>query len=203
MFEKYSNKDSIALLQPAKKGGISVEEAILKRRSIRRYSKKPLNLREISQILWSAYGVTSSRGYRAAPSAGATYPMEIYILVINAEDIEPGLYRYNYENHSINFCKNIESFKPFVSAALGQDFVYEASINIIITAEFSRTTSIYGNRGNRYVWMEAGHIAENISLQAESLGLGTVVIGAFYDDELKKFLNIKEEPLCIMPVGKK
>ena len=203
MIKKYNNKTSIELPPPSKEGGISVEEAISKRRSIRRYSKEPLILREISQILWSASGVTSTTGYRAAPSAGATYPIEIYILIINAEDINPGLYQYNYNNHSINFYRNIESLKPFVSAALGQDFVSEASINIIISAEFSRTTMIYGNRGYRYVWMEAGHIAENIHLQAESLGLGTVIIGAFYDDKIKRFLNIKEEPLCIMPIGKK
>ena len=193
----------VTLPSPKTKGGIPVELALQNRRSVRKYSKKPLTPVEVSQLLWAASGITSSRDFRTAPSAGATYPIEIYILILNVKDIETGLYQYNYHNHTLIFYKNIQSPKPFVAAGLGQDFISEAAINIILTAEYSRTTMTYGERGLRYVWMEAGHIAENIHLQAESLGLGTVVIGAFYDEEVRKLLDIREEPLCIMPVGKK
>ena len=197
-------KDKIITLPPpTTKSGVSFEMALLNRRSIREFLKEPLTLEEVSQLAWSASGITSSDGLRAAPSPGGTFPIEIYLVIFNVTNIKAGIYRYNYIDHTLIFHKDIKSSNSLATASLGQNFISEAAINIVLSADYSKTTATYGERGNRYVWMEAGHIAENIHLQAASLGLGTVILGAFYDEEVKKYMNMVEEPLCIMPVGKK
>lgn len=197
-------ESKIRLPAPQKTGGISVEEALSKRRSARDYPDEPLSLEEISQILWSAQGITASEfGGRTAPSAGATYPLEVYLAVRKAE-LDVGLYRYLPEDHELIrvFSKDVSG--DLAEAALGQSFIAEAPVNIIFSAVFERTTRSYDDRGIMYVYMEAGHAAQNVYLQAQSLGLGTVVVGAFDDNRVSEVLSLpeKETPLYIMPVGK-
>jgi SagB-type dehydrogenase family enzyme len=190
----------IKLLQPREKGVTSIEEALNYRRSVRDYKKGPLSLEQISQLLWAASGRNLYR--RTAPSAGATYPLEIYLLVKEVEGLEPGIYHYSPSRHSLEMIKKQDVRNRLSRAALGQEMIEEAPINIIIAAEYGRTTGRYGQRGHRYVHMEVGHVGQNVSLQAISLNLGAVMIGAFGDQEVKEVLEIKEEPLYIIPVGK-
>lgn len=201
----HSQEKIIKLPEPKYKSEISVEEAILKRRSIRNYKDIPLNIYELSQILWSAQGITEKRfGLRTAPSAGATYPLEIYIVVGKVTNLEAGIYKYNPEEHKITLIYRGDKRLELCNAALGQVSVRIAPATIVITAIYERTTKIYGERGIRYVHMEAGHVAQNIYLQCVSLNLGTVSIGAFIDEEVKKVLNLpkNENPLYLMPIGK-
>lgn len=194
----------IKLPSPVLKGTMSVEEAIYKRRSVRRYGERALNINELSQLLFAAYGITDTlRGFRSAPSAGATYPMEIYVVVGDVVGLEKGLYHYIPEEHTIELVRKGDLREELAKAALNQGMILKAPISIVIASENRRTTSVYGERGIRYIHMEVGHIGQNIYLECEALGLGTVAIGAFFDDRVKNVLGIKEEPLYIMPVGAK
>lgn len=199
-------ENMVSLPEPQFQGKISVEEALLKRRSVRSYREEALNLKEVSQILWSAQGITEpSFGGRAAPSAGALYPLEIYLVVKNVKELPAGVFKYKPENHSLIKIFEGEISRQLAKAALGQNFIAEAPAVLVISGVFERTTKKYGERGIQYVFMEAGHAAQNIYLQAESLTLGTVTVGAFVEEEVKKLLRMPEEenPLYIMPVGKK
>ncbi len=182
---------------------IKLEDVLIKRRSIREYSSAPLTLRELSHILFAAYGVTDERGLKTVPSAGATYPLEIYVNVRDVIGIEEGVYKYIPERHSIVRVLEEEVGHELALVALKQMFIAVAPIVLIIAADYERTISVYGDRGFRYVYMEVGHVAQNVYLMATSLGLGTVSVGAFYDDEVKEILKIKEHPLLLMPVGRK
>ena len=183
--------------------GISVEEAIKNRRSVRDYSPEPLTLKELSQILWAAQGITSG-DKRSAPSAGMTYPLEIYVVVGNVEGLEPGIYHYNPSEHEIEMVMKGDKRSELSKAALGQVWVQNAPVDLVFTAVYERTMSRYGERGKMYVHMEAGHAAQNVYLQSESLGLGTVVVGAFSDSQVKQTLGLKKgSPLYIMPLGRK
>lgn len=182
---------------------IKLEDVLIKRRSIREYSSAPLTLRELSHILFAAYGVTDERGFKTVPSAGATYPLEIYVNVRDVIGVEEGVYKYIPERHSVVRVLEEEVGHELALAALRQMFIADAPIVLIIAADYERTTRIYGDRGFRYVYMEVGHVAQNVYLMATSLGLGTVSVGAFYDDEVKEILKIKEHPLLLMPVGRK
>jgi SagB-type dehydrogenase family enzyme len=196
---------TIKLPDPVLKGSISVEEAISKRRSIREYKDEPLRLEELGQLLWAAQGITSPKGFRAAPSAGATYPLEIYVSVKERGVIglPAGIYHYDPFDHSLTLIKEGDHSLEIYRASLNQEWVKEAPICIIIAADFSRTTSRYGARGERYVYMEAGHVGQNIYLQATALDLGTVAVGAFYDDQLRSIIGCEEAPIYIFPVGRK
>lgn len=194
------------LPEPKYKSNVSVEEAILKRRSIRNYSKEPLKLEEVSQLLWAAQGITDKkRNFRAAPSAGALYPLETYIVVGSVSSIEEGIYKYDPFNHEILKLKEGDYREALSRAALSQSSVREGAVSIVFSAVYDRITERYGKRGIGYAYMEAGHAAQNIYLQAEVLKLGTVVVGAFMDGEVKKVIGMKKEetPLYILPVGKK
>jgi len=195
----------IKLPEPMLKGSVSVEEAISKRRSIREYKDEPLRLEELSQLLWAAQGITSPKGFRSTPSAGATYPLEIYVSVREKGVIglSAGIYHYNPFEHSLVIIKEGDHSLEIYRASLNQEWVKEAPICIIIAADFSRTTSRYGARGERYVYMEAGHVGQNIYLQATALDLGTVAVGAFYDDQLKSIIGCEEAPIYLFPVGRK
>jgi len=196
----------IALRSPSLKGNVSVEEAIYWRRSERRYAPGKLTLDQVSQLMWCAQGITDRRNtLRAAPSAGATYPLEVYAVVKDGgvEGLEAGVYHYRPEDHSLDLIMRGDVSERLASACLGQSWVREAPLNIVITAIYARTTRRYGTRGERYVHIEVGHVGQNIYLQATAMSLGTVAIGAFYDDEVRKVLGVPEEerPLYVMPVG--
>ncbi len=197
---------TISLPEPNLKGEMSVEQAIRRRCSRRRFTEEAIELAELGQVLWSAQGLTSEDGRkRAAPSAGATYPMILYVAVgQNAvEGLEPGIYRYAPAGHALEPHAGGEARRKIAAAALNQDFLASAPALILMAADYPRTTGRYGERGIRYVAMEAGHIGQNIYLQAEALGLGTVGIGAFYDDRLATAFELPEdqEALYLMPVG--
>lgn len=189
----------IKLPKPNERGSISIEETLNKRRSVRDYKREALSLEEVSQLLWAGSGKNLHR--RTAPSAGATYPLEVYLAVGEVKGMESGLYHYSSSRHSLEKVGE-DIRRSLCRAALEQRMIERAPISIIITAEYSRTTAHYGQRGVRYVHMEAGHMGQNISLQAVALNLGTVMIGAFDDREVKEVLGIEEEPLYIIPVGK-
>ncbi len=193
-------------------GAKSVEESINNRRSHRDFIDKELTVDQLSQILWAAYGVTKPRadypflrgGLRTAPSAGALYPLEIYVLVGKVNGIEPGLYRYVSQDHKIVRTINKDLRKELCTASYNQQMIADAPAVLFYSAIYSRCTSKYGSRGReRYVCMDLGHSAENVYLQAEALNLGTCAIAAFNDKLVSKFLQLpkEEEPLYIMPIG--
>jgi SagB-type dehydrogenase family enzyme len=197
-------KGKITLPKVSYAGKTSVEEALSQRRSIREYKDEPLKLEELSQLLWAAQGITSDRGGRTAPSAGAKYPLEIFVVVGKVEKLDPGIYHYHPQDHTLIKIKDKDQRDELSLAALHQSPVKEAPVDLVVTAIYKRTMEKYGERGIRYVHIEVGHVCQNIYLQAESLNLGTVEIGAFEDAKVKKVLNLKEEePLAIMPVGRK
>jgi SagB-type dehydrogenase family enzyme len=191
---------AIKLPKPNEKGSISIEETLHKRRSVRDYKRGPLNQEQVSQLLWAASGKNLHR--RTAPSAGATYPLEIYLVVGEVEGLKKGVYSYSPPLHTLERKIEQDIRNPLSRASLEQRMIERAPINIIIAADYGRTTGHYGQRGMRYVHMEVGHVGQNISLQAIALGLGTVMIGAFEDRQVKEILGIEEEPLYIIPVGK-
>jgi len=193
----------VTLPTPDLKGGMAVEAALQGRRSERQYGDQPLSLDGLSQILWAAQGVTGSQGYRTAPSAGGLYPLEILVAAGDVEGIADGVYRYRPVSHSLVPVIAGDRREALSSAALDQSAVQEAPAVIIIAAVPARTTVKYGERGMRYVYMEAGHASQNVYLQAESLGLSTVAIGAFQDEEVAAAAGLEpgEVPLYLMPVG--
>ncbi|HIE44265.1 MAG TPA: SagB/ThcOx family dehydrogenase [Candidatus Omnitrophica bacterium] len=196
----------INLPQPSCTSPYSLEECIKKRSSVREYSRTPLTLYEVSRLLWAAQGIASEKTLRrTAPSAGATYPLSLYIATGKIERLESGVYRYQTQNHSLIKTFEGDIRQDLSEAALGQEWILSAPMNIVITGNYQRTTMRYGKRGIRYVWIEVGHVGENIYLQCESMGLGTVAVGAFHDAMVKEALHLPthEEPLYIMPVGRK
>ncbi len=194
----------VKLPEPRHDSGVSIEETLLKRRSVRDYTGEPLTLQEVSQLLWAAQGITDPRGFRTAPSAGALYPLETYLIVGDVENLTQGVYRYEPATHKLVRVLDSDLRAELASAA-GQPWVKEGAINIVFTAIYERTTRKYGDRGIRYVHMEVGHAAQNVYLQAVALSLGTVGIGAFGDDQVKEILNLPkdEHPLYIMSVGRR
>ncbi|NJD98623.1 SagB/ThcOx family dehydrogenase [Thermococcus sp. LS1] len=190
----------VLLPEPRLTGEMSLEEAIAMRKSIRSYRNEPLTLEQLSQLLWAAQGITHGNK-RSAPSAGATYPFEVYIVVGNVEGLEPGIYHYDPFEHSLTLVKEGDYRRALQKAALDQKWVGNAPVDIVLVAFYERTTSYYGDRGIMYVHMEAGHIGQNIYLQATALGLGTVAVGAFYEDQVAEILGTEGVPLYIFPVG--
>lgn len=202
------SKNTVSLPPPKHSGKVSVEEAIFKRRSIRSYKNEPLTLQEVSQLLWAAGGKTIDAvtgATRAYPSAGGIYPLEIYLVAGEVEGLAQGIYHYNWQAHTIKRIVEGDRRQQLMRATLRQRAIADAPASIVITAVYSKTISKYGKRGEvRYVHMDTGGAGQNIYLQAEALGLGTVIIGAFQDKVVKEILGVKgEEPLYIMPVGKK
>jgi SagB-type dehydrogenase family enzyme len=205
----------VNLPSPQLTGSVSLEETISRRRAVRRYRSEPLNLTQLSQILWAAQGITGTRGARAAPSAGATYPLEIFVVVgdrgvitneatRSAEALEAGIYHFEVDSHSLDLHKPGDSRQELAGAALNQQFIVQAPVDIVICAVIHRTSRRYGRRAERYVNMEVGHAGQNIHLQAVALGLATVEVGAFDDEEIRAVVAVDEQtrPLYIMPVGK-
>jgi len=190
---------------PRSDSNTSVEQALVSRRSRRSFHDTPLSIEKLSQILWAAYGITDSeRGFRTAPSAGALFPLEIYVVVGNVTGLSPGVYKYVAQGHKIIKIADGDIRAELAEAAIGQPMPKYAPATVVYTAVFDRTVVEYGVRGRqRYVFADLGHSAQNIHLQAETLGLGTVAIGAFTDERIKELLHLpaEEEPLYLMPIG--
>lgn len=187
-------------------GKITVEEALRIRKSTRRFKRINVSFEDLGRLLWSTYGLrTFQADGRTAPSAGACYPLTIYAIIgkDSVSGVEGGIYLYSPGKHSIMMHRPGDARKELARAALDQDFIRVAPISIVISADFSKTTSRYGERGIRYVYIDLGHAGQNIYLQAASLGMGTVAVGAFADDEVAKVLSLPEDekPLYIMPIG--
>ncbi len=199
---------AVVLPKPSLDGKVSVEKAIQQRRTIRDFRETPLSISHLGQLLWAAQGITDPKGQgRSAPSGGARYPLDIYVVVgkKGIEGLEEGLYHYTPANHSISSMNKKDLRNEIGSASLGQMWMTRAPVMFVITAEYRRITGRYGDRGIRYAHIEAGHVGQNLFLQAEALGLGAGIVGAFNDTEVVKVIGIsrEHEPLLIMPVGYK
>ena len=195
--------DSVVLPPPRHEGDTSVEEALQERRSIREYGPKPLTLGQVGQLLWAAQGISDGQGHRTAPSAGALYPLEAYLVAGNVEGLDAGVYHYRSRSHTLSRVLSGDLRQALYRAALEQRAVRDAPAIIVLTAIYERTTGKYGERGLQYVHMEVGAAAENFYLQAAALRLGTVFIGAFHDDQIQEVLQLAgdEMPLALLPVG--
>ena len=222
ILEKATQSSELKIIQlpnPRYESETSVEKALSMRRSIRTYAEGSLSISDISQILWAAQGITKKRekpptkwntkyewqgGIRTAPSAGALYPMELYLAAGNVEGLEQGVYKYISPSHSLKKVMDGDKRAEIYDVALKQSSIKEGAALVVMAGVYERTSFKYGERAERYVHMEVGFIGENIYLQGMTLGIGTVMIGAFKDEELKKVLDLPEDehPLAIMPLGK-
>ncbi|MBU0518612.1 SagB/ThcOx family dehydrogenase [bacterium] len=195
----------IKLPPPLTDSDTSLEEAFKSRRSVRDYSADSLTLQQAAQLLWAAQGITQPvpYGLRTAPSAGALYPLEVILVAGKVKGLDAGVYRYKPASHEIVEIVAGDQRSELCRAALSQESISDAPACIVITGIYQRVGKKYGDRGERYTHIEVGCAVQNIYLQCESLGLGTVVLGAFYDDKVQKVLNLArdEVPLAVMPVG--
>ncbi len=181
-------------------------EALEKRRSIRKYKQEPITLRELSTVLWAAQGITDPRGFRTAPSAGALYPLRIFVVVKNVKGLEPGIYVYDPKSNTLGLVKRGDFHLQLQRACLDQEWVGQAAVNIVIVGYERVLRPRYGDRSFRYMALEAGHVGQNIYLACTAMGLGTVAIGAFHDDQVKRILGVKEKdavPLYVFPIGRR
>jgi SagB-type dehydrogenase family enzyme len=186
------------LPSPTLSGETSLEEALVRRRSVREFDTQPLTTGELGQLLWAAQGITRERGFRTAPSAGALYPLEMYLATID------GVFHYQPHDHQLLVTSPEDAREELYQAALEQEPVRQAPAVFIVTAVYERTAAKYGEeRGPRYVHLEAGHAAQNLLLEAAALELGAVPIGAFHDEEIQRALELPadHQPLYLIPVG--
>ena len=200
-----SYKQTIALPPPQTVGGLPLETALAQRRSLRAYAPAPLSLSEIGQLAWAAQGITDpERGFRTSPSAGATFPIEIDLLITGLHGVADGMYRYLPREHALQPRSAGDRRRELEQAAMGQESLRQAPVVMAISGVTNRTARRYGDRAQRYVFMEAGHVAQNVYLQATAIGLGTVVIGAFRDEAMAAALGLAEgeQPLYLMPLGR-
>ena len=197
--------ERIELPEPSYAGEKSLEQLLKQRRSQRAYVDTALTLADISQLLWSAQGITHLQGFRTAPSAGALYPLELYLVVGNVSDLEQGIYHYQPDKNQLLKTSDDDVRHALSGATFSQEWVMQAPIVIVFTANYERTTEKYGERGIQYVHMEVGHSAQNLFLQAGALDLATVTVGAFDDESVTRILRLPENlvPMMLMPVGRK
>ena len=188
----------IDLPEPALKGSVTLEETLARRRSVRSFTPEPLTMAELGQLVWAAQGITlPSRGFRTAPSAGALYPIELYIVTSD------GLYHYVPQGHKLRLLKEADLRDELARAAGRQSSVREGAADFVVTAVYARTMRKYREHWKKYVHIEVGHVGQNIHLQAVALGLGSVSVGAFDDERVRSVLSspADHEPLYIIPVG--
>lgn len=192
------------LPQPNTSGRVSLEAALQQRHSVRAFANRPIALEELAQLLWAAQGENRPSGYRTAPSAGALYPLLVYLVAGRVTSLPAGVYRYQPHGHALVPGAHGDLRRELSVAALAQDFLAEAPVVVCLAAVMECTTSKYGERGHRYVHAEVGHAAQNVCLQAVALGLGTTMTGAFNDDAVKVVLGMNQSalPLGLLPVGR-
>lgn len=181
-----------------------MEEALRTRRSVRAFRSEALTLAQLGQLLWAAQGITDADGHRTAPSAGARYPIEIYVVAGDVPDLAAGVYRYRPAEHALDSHLSADVRAGLAAAAAGQDWITQAPVVLAIASVDERTRVRYRDRTDRYVAIEAGHVGQNVYLQAAALGLGTTTVGAFQDERVAAVLQVErgERVLTLMPVGR-
>lgn len=196
--------ETFPLPQPILDGETSVSEALFERRSQRDFQDTELTQEQLAQLLWAAAGVTTEDGRRTAPSAGTLYPLDLYVVVTQVRGLEPGLYLYQPEQHTLAKVLAGDFRTALAEGSLDQPAIQRAPATLLYTVVYERLIERYGDRGiERYAYIEVGHSAQNVLLQAQALGLGAVPIGAFTDYELKELLELptENEPRYLIPVG--
>lgn len=207
MYKTYTDYPHHALPQPDPLSNCTFNEVIKKRKSIRCFSTKAINLEQLSYLLWVSTGIQRKDedfAFRTTPSAGALYPIETYLIINNVEYIKLGIYHYDIQHHRLDQLKKGDYKVAIAQAALDQDMCAHAPIVFVWTALFNRSKCKYGQRAYRYIYLDAGHIAENLALGAVSLGLGSCQIAALYDDEVNSLIDIdgiEESVLYLSAVG--
>ncbi|UCC16841.1 MAG: SagB/ThcOx family dehydrogenase [Dehalococcoidales bacterium] len=203
--ETPDNSESITLPEPRYDSNVSLEESLLNRRSTRSYGNEPVTLEEVSQLLWAAQGITDASGHRTAPSAVALYPLSIYVVAGDVPEIVDGVYIYEPGVHSIKRIVDGDIRNELAGAAMGQASVRQGAVSFIITVDYGKMTARFGDKGERFGTLEAGHAAQNLCLQATALNLGLVTAGAIYDDQVADVIDLPENltPLYVIPVGRK
>ena len=207
IYKHYSNSRRITLPSPKSIGNRSLDEVLKKRKSIRNFSQKSVSKEQLSYILWASTGIQRrERGYefRTVPSAGALYPIETYLIVNNVEGLEKAVYHYSIKSHLLEELKIGDFSNLITSAALEQEMCFRAAVVFIWTTIFRRSKWKYKQRAYRYIYLDAGHIAQNLALSATSIGLGSCQIGAFYDDEVNQIIGVdgfEESALYLSVVG--
>jgi SagB-type dehydrogenase family enzyme len=181
---------TVALPRPAAAGGPPLWETIQGRRSVRSYGREPITMEQLSQLLWAAQGTTlSAPGYRSAPSAGALYPVETYLVANRVRGLDTGLYHYDAPDETLQLIREGDLGAQAAAAALDQPMVGQAAVTFVWTAIVERGKWKYAERAYRYIYIDAGHIGQNLYLAAEALGLRCCAIGAFYDEEVNELVG--------------
>jgi len=207
MYKEYSDSDKVKLPSPESKDRTSLDDCLKRRKSVRSYSEESVSQEQLSYLLWAAAGVQRrgrGREYRTAPSAGALYPIETYLIVNNVEKLEKGLYHYNVRMHALEVLRLEDLAEELVSAALGQEMCSDAAVVFVWTAVFNRSKWKYRQRAFRYVYVDVGHMGQNLALAAAGMGLGSCQVGAFLDDEVNGIIEvdgIEESSVYMSVVG--
>jgi SagB-type dehydrogenase family enzyme len=206
-YKHYFDSIKIKLPPPNQVEAMSVDEAIRERRSIRTFSQKPLTMEQLSYLLWASTGIQwreNAYEFRTAPSAGALYPIETYVIANRVSGYDKALYHYSIKQHLLEKLQRGYFSTPMAHAALEQEMFLSAAVIFVWTAIFERSKWKYRQRAYRYVYLDAGHIAQNLALSAVSIGLGSCQVGAFYDDEVNRIVGIdgeEESALYLSVVG--
>jgi len=206
-YREYPDRPVIPLPPPAEMAQMSVDRALRERKSVRTYAPRPLSKEMLAYLLWASTGIQPREGvrwFRTAPSAGALYPVETYVVANDITGLPRGLYHYNIRAHALEQLQTGDLSHPLSRAAMGQRMCAQAPVVLIWTAVFARTTWRYGDRGYRYVYLDAGHIAQNLALAAVSLGLGSCQVGALFDDEVNAITGVdgfRESTIYMSVVG--
>jgi SagB-type dehydrogenase family enzyme len=207
VYKSYPSSKTIQLPNNLRESKISFSDVLQKRRSTRTFSDEPLSKVDLAFLLWASTGIQRIEhncAFRTAPSAGALYPIETYLAVNNVEDLDQGIYHYNIKNHLLEEIKLGNFGEPLAHAALDQDMCADSAVIFIWTAVFQRSIWKYSQRAYRYVYLDAGHIAQNLALAATSINCGSCHIGAFFDDEINSIIAIdgkEESTICLSVVG--
>ena len=202
-YKRYPSAPKVQLEPPKVESGAPLWGVMGRRRSVRTFKKEPLAKSELSQLLWAAQGITHPEyGFRTAPSAGALYPVETYLVVNSIEQIEPGVYHYAVDRYELEQLRAGDFRLQVAQSALDQEMVYHANVVFIWTAVFARSKWKYRQRAYRYIYLDAGHIAQNVALAAVALNLGSCQVGALYDKEVNALLGVDgtEESFVYMTV---
>jgi len=192
-YKHYPESMRVELPPPQVKGITTFEEAVTKRRSVRSFTRRPLSQAQLSYLLWASTGIQRrERGleFRTVPSAGALYPIETYLIVNNVEDLKRGVYHYSVRSHDLELLKLGDFTRDISDAALEQEMCLRAAATFVWTAIFARSKWKYRQRAYRYIYLDAGHIAQNLALSAVNIGLGSCQVGAFYDDEVNQTVDV-------------